>query len=261
MTFISLAKKIEKLVVDNSPAILTTIGVTGSLTMAYFAGTASYKAAEILLAEQRTLNNKAQAGEPEHILEPKEKFLLVWKLYIPAAGTGILTITSIVGANRIGARRAAAMAAAFSLSEKAIAEYKDKVVEKIGDVKEKKIRDEIAQDRVDKHPVSSRGVILTGNGEVLCYEAYTDRYFKSSMEALKSAQNELNFEILNNHYASLTDFYRLVGLPPTSCSSDFGWNHDKIMDLVITTCMSDDDQPCISIDYDIVPIREYEHFT
>lgn len=261
MTFKELAKRAEKLVFDNSPSILTAIGVTGTVTTAYLTGKATFKAADILTREQKTLDNKYKAGEPDHVLDFKEKATLVWKLYIPAIGTGVLTIVCIICANRIGTRRAAAVAAAYSISEKAFAEYKDKVVKQIGEGKEKKVRDEIAQDRVNQNPVGNRIVLSgKGNGDILCYEAFTDRYFKSDMETIKKAQNELNFEILNNSYATLSDFYRLVGLPNTSMSSEVGWNSDKIMELNITTVLSEDDVPCISIDYDVAPIREYDQF-
>ncbi len=75
MTFHELVKKSEKPITDNSPAILTAIGVTGTLTTAYLTGKATFKAAEILQAE----------FEEYRPCTTKEKAQFVWKLYIPAA--------------------------------------------------------------------------------------------------------------------------------------------------------------------------------
>src|SRR5690349_16488674 len=150
-------KRAEKLAIDNSPALLTAIGVAGTLSTAYLVGKASFKAAALIEQEQARLN----LFEKSHPLENKEKLQLVWKEYAPAIATGALTISCIIGANRIGSKRAAAMAAAYSLSEKAYAEYRDKVVEKIGEKKEQAARDELAQDRVNANPVSTNNVIIT----------------------------------------------------------------------------------------------------
>lgn len=254
MTFHDLLKRSEKFAADNSPAILTALGVTGSLTTAYLSGKASFRAAELIRAKEGLYDvNNFDSKR----LETKERVQLVWKLYIPAAGSAVLTTAAIITANRIGSRRAAAMAVAYSMSEKAWNEYKDKVVEKIGESKERSVRDELAQDRVNANPVGVNQVIITGGGDVLCYDCYTGRYFTSDMETLKKAQNDLNYQVLNNYYASLTDFYSLIGLSRTTTSDDIGWNSDKLLELTFSTTMSDDDRPCLAMTFSVEPIRDF----
>jgi hypothetical protein len=247
MTFQDLVSKAVKLASDNSPAILTAIGVTGTITTAYLTGKASFKAARIIA--------RVEQDSPE--IETREKVQLVWKQYIPAVAMGTLTVTSIVVATRIGTRRAAALATAYSLSERAIAEYKDKVIEKIGANKELAVREEVAQDRVNTHPVSQSTIIMTTGGESLCYEQFTDRYFMSSMEALKKAQNDINFDINHHNYASLSEFYDKLGLRHTMISDDFGWNGDSQLDLKISSTISDDGRPCLAVNYVVQPIRDF----
>ena len=254
MTFLDLVRRAEKLTVDNSPLILTSIGVTGTLTTAFLTGKATLRATELIAAEQERLDRH----ETSHPLERKEKIKLVWKEYIPAAGVGVITIVCIVGANRIGMRRTAAMATALSLSERAIVEYKDKVVEKIGQNKEQAIRDEIVQDRVRTNPPGK--IIHTGTGETLCYDAYTGRYFWSSMEALKKAENDVNFQVLHEDYASLSDFYHRIGLGPTSTSDDVGWTTDKRLEVEYTTTLFEDRSPCLAINFLVTPVRSYNRY-
>ena len=256
MSFASLVKKAERLIISNSPTILTAIGVTGTLTTAYFTGSASFKAAEVI----RQCRLEADIStDPK--LEPdfKGDFKSVWKLYIPAAGTAILTIACIVCSNRIGTRRAAAMATAYAISEKAFTEYKEKVVEKIGDTKEQRLRDELAQDRIDRNPVGDREVIIAGSGQVLCFDEFTSRYFTSSMEELKKAQNEVNYKMLHDTYASLTDFYDEIGLAKTTYSDQVGWNCDMLLELRFSTCLSEDDKPCISVGFRRDPVKDFYH--
>jgi hypothetical protein len=250
---VTLLKRAEKLLTDHSPVIMTGIGVSGTLLTAALTGKASFKAAEII--RQKEIFH--QYDDYTVPFGTKEKFELTWKLYIPAAGTAALTIAAIIMANRIGTRRTAAMAALYSLSDKAFTEYKEKVIDKIGANKEQSFRDEIAQDQVNKNPVSTREVIITGGGEVLCHDQMTGRYFKSSMEELKQAENKLNYEILHDNYVSLSYFYDLIGLPSTTFSDDVGWNSDKILELKISTVLSEDNQPCLSIAFNYEPIRNY----
>lgn len=250
MTLSNIAHKAEKIISDNSPLILTGIAVTGTITTALLAGRASFKAAQILADD-------LHYREPGDEATPRDKLEMTWKLYIPAVGAGVTTVICIIASNRIGTRRAAAMAAAYSISEKAFAEYKDKVVERLGDAKEQKIRDEIAQDQVNRNPVSTREVIITGNGDVLCYDSITGRYFQSNVESLRKAQNDVNHQILMNMYASLNDFYQEIGLPVTPYSNEVGWNADNLLELKFSTVLSEDGRPCISVNYAISPIRDY----
>jgi len=253
MTLLDIAKKVERLAIENSPAILTAIAVTGSLATAYLAGSASFKAADLIADEQYRLDLHPTA----HQLETKEKFYLVWKAYIPAAGTGVVTIVCIIGANRIGSRRAAAVAAAYTISEKAFTEYREKVVEKMGEAKERKVRDEVAQDQVNRNPAGSREIVITGNGDVLCYDVFSERYFESDMETLKKAQNDLNYTLLNDGYASLGDFYGKIGLSAMPYSEEVGWTSEHLMEMQLSTTLSDDQRPCISLDFRVTPVRDY----
>jgi hypothetical protein len=249
-----MAKSAEKMIVDNSPAILTAIGVTGTITTAYLAGQASFRAAKLIHDRYET----DRFGE--HIPDRsdlRDKFELTWRLYVPAVGVGASTAVCIVGAHRIGSRRAAAVAAAYTISEKAFTEYKEKVIEKFGEKQEREARDELQQERVDRDPVSGRAVIVTNDGDVLCYEHFAGRYFESSMEALKKAQNDTNYQIINHNYASLTDFYGRLGLPHTGVSDEVGWNSNDLLELEFSTTLSEDSRPCIAIDYNVAPFRNY----
>lgn len=248
MPITDVAKNIEKFAIANSPAILTATAVTGTITAAVLTGQASFKAAR-LIAEQEEAD--------QAILETKEKVELVWTLYIPAVTIGITTVGAIVMANQIGTRRTAAMAAAYSVSEKAFGEYREKVVTKLGEKKEQGVRDEIAQDRVTANPPSQQQIVMIGDGDVLCYDQFSGRYFKSSMENLKQAQNEMNLQIINENYASLNDFYDQVGLDTIEIGDEFGWSSDNKVDLRFSTTFSTDQRPCIAIDYTTSPHQHY----
>lgn len=251
MDFAQMLKRLEKITVDNSPAILTGLGITGVLATAYLTGKASIKAVD-LIKGQEILRNET--------LDTKERVKLVWKIYIPPAASATLTIGAIVGANHVSTRRATAVAAAYSISERAFTEYKEKVVEKLGEKKEHAIHNEIAQERIERNPPNDNMVIITDNGEILCHDAFSGRYFKSSMEAIQRAEIAVNHQILNDGYANLSDLYYMIGLPPTAISEEVGWNTSRLLKIVYSTVLSPDNRPCISIDFDLHPNRKYSHF-
>jgi hypothetical protein len=253
----TIARLAEKYVADNSPHILTGIGVAGTLTTAVLTGKASMKAARMIDSEQYNLHIHAGANE-RHELTNKEKVLLVWKLYIPPATLAVATVTSIVLANQIGTRRTAAMASAFVTANRMAEEYQKKVVEKLGETKESQIRSEVNQERLRNDPVENKQIIITGGGNVLCYEPFTGRYFDSSMEDLKQAMNDTNYMVLNYGYASLSDFYDKVGLPHTEHSDEMGWRSDRgLIDMSFDTNLATDGRPCLTFDYGVEPIRNF----
>ena len=85
-------------------------------------------------------------------------------LYSPVV-TGVCSAACIIGASSISARRNAALVTAYTISETALKEYRDKAVEVVGVKKEQAIRDAVAKDKLEKANVKEREFISTGRGE------------------------------------------------------------------------------------------------
>lgn len=257
MQFNQVAKLTEKFVTDNSPTILTGIGVAGVVATAFLTGKATLKADKILTEAKYDVWNKDQTVRLSDIeLEPKEQVNLVWREFVPPVLMGAATIAAIIGANQIGNRRAAALAAAYTLSEKASNEFREKVKEKLGAQKVQEMKDEIAQERVNKDHGAE--LVIVGDGKIKCLEMYTGRYFMiRSVEDLKSAQNSINYQLNNYGYASLSEFYDILDIPHTSSSDEVGWRSDKLLELAIGAAIDEDGRPVISFDYHVEPVRKY----
>lgn len=223
----------------NSSTILTAAGVTGVITTAYLAVKGAKKAENVLESEPPNLSAKEEA-------------LLTWHCYIPAALAGATTIAAILFSHKIETGKTAAAVGAYTITERAFTQYRDKVVEEIGKHKESVIHDDIAKERVDKSPPTESNIIVAGSGDVLCCELYTGRYFTSTMETLRKAQNDINREIANQLYVTLDTFYDLVKIPPTAHSCEIGWDSHDFMELKFSTIMSEDGRPCLAFDYNYV---------
>ena len=144
------------------------------------------------------------------------------------------------------------------MSERAYSEYRDKVVETFGKKKEQKVRDEVAQDRVNRNPLSSSQVIVTGNGKTLFLDSWSGRYFESDVETIKKAQNDTNYQVMHHNYASLGDFWDRIGLAKTKESDEVGWSSNQLLEVDITSvALSEDGRPCIVLDFVVTPVRDY----
>lgn len=258
------AHKIKFLVEDNSTTILTGLGVAGVVATAYLSGHASFKAGQILEVEQQMLEafeehplkeELEEQGMGKKALTKVDKAKLVWYLYIPAVGVGVLTVTSIIVANKISSKKIAALVVASGISDRAFTEYKAKVVEKLGVRQDQKIRDEVAQDRVTNNPPSHE-IVFAGTGSVICFDSLTGRYFESSMEDIKKAENRLNYEIIHYNAASLTFFYEEIGLAPTDYTDSVGWGDH--VELLFSTALTPKNQPCIVINFSKNPLPDYD---
>jgi hypothetical protein len=120
-----------------------------------------------------------------------------------------------------------------------------------------KVREEIAKDHLLRNPKDTSQVFITGTGDVLCYDMLTGRYFLSSAEKIRKAENRVNRELNNFMYASLTLFYDEVGLPPTTYTDTVGWQGNENLEVNITTVLSDDEKPCLALDFSPLPTSEY----
>ena len=250
--------KIKPLLDAHSPTLLTAVGVSGTVVTSVLTGRATFKAADIILQEQIAKDENFEGADLKDTgLTKTEKVKLVWKLYIPPVVSGALTIASIITANKISSTKIAALTVAAGVSERAFQEYKDKVIEKLGEKQDEKIRDEVAQDRVNANPPRSGEVLIAGSGDVLCYDMLTGRYFHSTVEDLKRAENRINYELVHYMSASLSMFYEEIGLPPTPYTDSVGWNMNNHMEIKLSTVMSPDNRPCIAVDFSKPPIAEY----
>lgn len=247
-SFLSLKTAIKK----HSPEILTGIGIAGMITATVMAVRATPKA--LILIEER----KEEIGAEK--LEAMDMVKTTWVCYIPAAITGTLSVACLIGASSVNARRNAALATAYTLSESALKDYQGKVIEMFGEKKNEAVKDAVAKDKVEKNPVVTREVIITEKGNTLCYDAISGRYFKSDIEKIKKAECELNRQMLDDMYVSLNDFYYEIGLDSVKLGDELGWNVDSgYIDLSFSSQLASDGTPCLVIDYSVAPRYDYRN--
>lgn len=247
----TVVNKTKKFISKHNTEICIGIGVGGMITTTVLAVKATPKA--MLLVEEA----KKEKGEE---LTKFEVIKAGWRPYVPTVCTGTISTLLILYANSMHVKQKAAIATAYSLSERTLLTYKDKVIETIGEKKEKEIRDKIAQDEIDKDPVSKANVIITTKGNTLCRDMF-GRYFRSDLDLMRKAINEVNRELNLHDYAALNEFYSRLNLDTTEAGANMGWHiDDGLIELEYSPCMSEDEEPCIAIHFSIPPKYEYNRY-
>jgi Family of unknown function (DUF6353) len=219
-------------VTEHAPAILTAFGVVGTVGTAVLTARGTFEAAEILREAQQAESMQLTGQADTEIEIPKfEKVKLVWLCYLPAATLGTASVVAIVMSHRISSKRAAVLAAAYALNQDKLEEYQDKVKEKLGIKKEKDLRSELTQDKINRDFDGNEIVLGEDDNKTLMREDYTGRFFKGRREEVDHAVNEINHRIMVEGSARMSDFYDLIGLSHVSLSDSFGWTTNERLEI------------------------------
>ena len=251
-----------------SPEILTGVGIVGMISTTVLAVRATPKALILIENKKREIKIETiKEGRNESTdisLTKLEIVKTAWKPYVPAFVTGVCSTACLVGASSINARRNAALLAAYTLSETAFADYKDKVIETIGEKKAQEVKDAVARDQVEKNPPSKNTVITTDKGETLCYDSISGRYFKSDIECIRRAINNLNERLLFDTHVALNEFYDEIGLEEIyPMGEQLGWTVDPdsankgLIELDFSSQLAEG-TPCLVVGFRNAPRYDYE---
>lgn len=230
-------KKLLRGASKRSPQIFAGLGISGFCTAIVLAVKETPKA--LTLIDE----NRNEEGN----ITKKEVVKSCWKCYIPAGLTAIGSAACIIASTSISAKRNAALTTAYAAAMTSAKEYKDKVIEVIGEEKEKEIRQKVNQDKLDRDPITQHDVVNARRSGDLCYDPWSGRYFHTTENELKSIINDLNHTMLLYDQISLNDFYdEIPELGRTKNGSDYGWeiNHTGLIDLRLTTQIADNGRPC-----------------
>lgn len=257
----------------NAPFILIAIGVAGMFTAGGLAVSVTPKAMRLIEEEKNRINaelyESAKQEGCEEVgkidkLKPLEVVKVTWKCYTPAIVLGVSSALCVFKGNSINMQRSAALATAYQISETAYREYKDKVIETIGEKREQVICDKVTQERLDRTPVpvNKKEVINADGGNMLCFDYSSGRYFRSDVNAIRRAESELNRDLNYEMYISLNELYSKLGLEETSLGDELGWNiDDGLIELEFSSKLSKNDEPCLVISYKTAPKYEFNKLT
>lgn len=235
-----------------SPEILTGIGISGMIF-------STIMAVRVTPAAMKLIEQKKNESKKDR-LDKKEVVQTTWRCYTPSVVSTVVSVICIIGASTINSKRNTALAAAYSISESALKLYQEKVIETVGEKKEQEVRDNVAKEYLKNDPITTREIILTERGNTLCYDPLSSRYFKSDIEMLRQAVNELNRDmtIRIGMSVSLNDFYDKIGIDRTTVGDSIGWNVNKgLIELKFSSQLTNNAMPCLVINFVTMPSYDF----
>lgn len=246
------ANDCARLIKANAPAILTASACIGTIA------TAILTAKSTTLAIEKIADYcEANLRSPED-LSWKEKFSVSYRVYIPPAIAGVCTLVSIISANRIQYARGAAFALAYSGSEAAFRRYREAVSDVVKPKDVQKITSRVAEKSLqDAGKPLSGTVLVASSGDVLCYDVFSGRYFKSDIETIRRVENNINGQLNAECYASLNEFYAGLGLPPIAAGELVGWSVPNSLSVEFGSQLTEKGEPVLTIDFLVSPKENY----
>lgn len=158
--------------------------------------------------------------------KPKAIAKTYWPTFV-AAG---LTCTSIVLAEQINLKEIAAITGVCTY----LVNQRNKVVDavKTGDINNVKEAFEQTtnpqmEEKISYYCKAGPSVEETERGDLLCFEEYSGRWFRSSEVAVNQAIEKMNRSIKECESVCLNDLYFRLGITQTKFGYDHGWPGDE----------------------------------
>ena len=234
----------------NAPSILIGVGAAGLLASVVLAVRATPK------AEKHIEEKKKELGTDK--LGAKEIVKAVWKDYAVTAATVVVSEAAIVTGAVLGEKKCAGLLTMYTISEKALGDYKDVIAEAVTDHKRQEIDAKVAEKHVEEDEKAKPQIYtLPSDNKIWFIESSTGQTFRSDIPSVKSVFAKLNETIAYEMWANINDLLYELGEitsdPLNNTGLDFGWGDRIDYDLVPVT-LSGDRGVAMEIQYRIGPL-------
>ena len=254
MSVKKLVFDIGRAVSQNSPHILTAVGCGAYISAVIMAAKAAPEAKPAY--EHHRAQYERALAEGKNRVDARMDFAEgiakeVAPLYLGTGAMVVIGTICIIAADKIHIKRQGALMAACTLSERALDIYQDKVVERLGQAKHEEILDAVAEDGAPFDEIDGVRIDVLDPEGVLCYDKVTGRYFKSTIEKVRSAEGAVSKKLIDETAIPLSAFYEELGIPDISDLGDFmGWDVGRCkLDIHFTSMLDHNGVPCLVLNY------------
>lgn len=185
-------------------------------------------------------------------LTKEQRIKLYARIYAPPAIAILATGVCIVGAHSISVRRESSLLLAYEGTRRMYDRYRATVQDRLGP-EEKQIAEKAAS-KTEPAPCET---IIYSEGDCLFYDAYSGRYFKSTVNRIDRVVNELNYTLLREMCVSLNEFYAGIGLEGISLGDQLGWNEQRQIEVHYGSRVTEEGRACIVLDFVIEPTERW----
>ena len=205
----------------NYSIVLSFLSIIGVGVTAVFTARAAPKAKEKMQAL------KDEKGETLAKIDIVKE---VGPVYIPAIIAGVSTSACILGSSILSKKSQMSLASAYALIDQSYKQYKNKIIEKLGIETHRDILEEIAAEQSKDVYISSNFFGTNTNlcidkneNEVIFYDAFSKRYFKSTIPRVLRALYHINRNYILKGFQTLNDVYEFLGIEKLDYGDSIGW--------------------------------------
>lgn len=190
-------RSIKNAIVKHAPAILSALACVGVVVTAGVAANDGVKA-------HKKLNEKRE--EKGEGLTVVEQVTTAAPCYIPTVISAGMTMGCIIASHKISSDRLLAMTSAYTTLSNQFKEYRQKVTEEYGEEQEQEVRKAIVEDHMNS------GIPAASEREMIFVEPITGKEFRSTMNAVKQAEADLNRMLIQDGTVCVNEWLDLLGL-------------------------------------------------
>jgi len=234
-----------------SPEILVATGIVGTIVGTVMACKATTKIDTILDEAKEQLDKIHEYGENPDMAEKysaedvKKDTAIVYaqtgvklaKLYAPAIGLGVLSISSILVSYNILKKRNMAISAAFAAVTQDFKEYRDRIVERFGKEVDHQIRYNIKAEEIEEIITDEKGKEKTVKKNIEVADPNASGYVKYFTRSnpywedtpdyvemfLRAQQNYANDKLKAVGHLTLNEVYDMLGFHDSKAGMVVGW--------------------------------------
>lgn len=189
-------------------------------------------------------------------LTKEERIKIYAKIYAPPAIAVLATGACVLGAHSISVKRESSLLLAYEGTRQVYDRYRASVQDRLGPEEK-----QIAEKAASKAQPIPRETIVYGEGDILFYDAYSGRYFKSTVNKIDRVVNELNYTLLREMCVSLNEFYAGIGLDGISLGDQLGWNEQRQIEVHYGAKVSEEGKAVVVVDFVVEPTEKWFKFS
>lgn len=227
--------------VHKSPEILLITGIAAGFVGAYFAAKVTEQA-RVEVEDTKDEMNDVMANEitDEYTERDQQQELgmvvikgglRIAKLYAPAIGFGVLSVTALLASHGVMTRRLTSLSTAYSLAMETLQAYRARVSDEFGEEAEMLVRKGLHVETVNDAETGEPTNILVQDDAPTLYgrifDQDTSREFRESYELnlffLQTQERFANEMLRLRGYVFLNEIYDALGFPRTPAGQVVGW--------------------------------------
>ena len=249
MSLMDISHNSTKLIHEKAPLIFLGTGIGFGVATVVFGIAATPKAYDIYKGIKED-ENLYELDKKEVV---KREVTEIVPLYLPMAITGVASVSCLIASYNIHANRLAAMTTLYSVTARQLASYRNRIREELGNRKADILEAKADGDVMREHEIDIDPG-LKQDGDMLCYDWLSGRYFYASPARIDAVENVLNRRLIQEMFINLNEMYDEFEISRIGIGDELGWTlDDEMISFTKTYDTAENGEVCLMLKCNVSP--------